>query len=272
MTTPFQNAKVIDATAFVGDFPFRGFPQTSTQSLKKLAQEYSVGGAVVSSFSEIFWENNFDAAKRLADEIRGDDFFAHFLVVNPTYPRQLEELPEVLSETGARGIRLLPNYHEYRLWDESALKLFRFAHERDLPIQIFREIQDERMHYMRHFAPTAAADFEWFLSALNTAEIPGCRVLLSGLTFADLGRMGEALREHKTVYADLSRVRGPLFSAERLVNEQKHDRLVFGSLWPIQILAATLLQITGSEMDEAMRAKILNGNWRAFCGGDQTKN
>ena len=267
MTKNFQDATIIDATAFVGEFPFRGFPQTSPAALKKLAQEYSVGGAVVSSFSEIFWENNFDAAKRLADEIRGDDFFKHFIVVNPTYPRQLKELPEVLQATGARGIRLLPNYHDYRLWDERALELFHFAHEQNLPIQIFREIQDERMHWMRHFAPTAAADFEWFLSALNTPEIPPCRVLLSGLTFADLSRMGAAMREHKTVYADLSRVRGPLFCAETLVTEQHNERLVFGSLWPIQVMAATLKQMTDAEIDDATRARILSKNWCAFFDG-----
>jgi predicted TIM-barrel fold metal-dependent hydrolase len=267
MTDFFQHAKVLDATAFVGDFPFRGFPQTSPQALKKLTQEYSLGGAVVSSFSEIFWENNFEAARRLADEIQGDDFFTHFVVVNPTYPRQLKELPEVLQATGARGIRLLPNYHDYRLWDERALELFQFAHEHSLPVQIFREIQDERMHWLRHFAPTAAADFEWFLSALDSPEIPACRVLLSGLTFADLTRMGDALRERKTVWADLSRVRGPLFCAERLVNEQQHERLVFGSLWPIQIMAATLSQIADAEMDDAVRAKMLGENWRDFLDG-----
>ena len=263
-----KNATVIDATAFVGDYPFRGFPQTSPGALKKLAQKYGIGGAVVSSFSEIFWENNFEAAKRLADEIGGGDFFAHFLVVNPSYPRQIKELPDVLEATGASGIRLLPNYHEYRLWDERVLELFHFAHEHELPIQIFREIQDERMHWMRHFPPTANADFEWFLSALDTPEIPACRVLLSGLTFFDFGRMGEAMRECKTVWADLSRVRGPLFSVEKLVNEQSHERLVFGTLWPIQIMAATLRQIADADIDETMRARMLGENWRAFCCGE----
>jgi predicted TIM-barrel fold metal-dependent hydrolase len=267
MTTTFQKASIIDATAFVGDYPFRGFPQTSSAALKTLARKYGIGGAVVSSFSEIFWENNFEAARRLADEIQSDDFFAHFVVVNPAYPRQLKELPEILETTGARGIRLLPNYHDYRLWDERALELFRFAHEHDLPVQIFREIQDERMHWMRHFAPTSNADFEWFLSALDSPEIPACRVLLSGLTFADFGRMGAALRERKTVWADLSRVRGPLFSVEKLVNEQHCERLVFGTLWPIQIVSAPLRQITDADIDDAIRAQMLNENWRAFCDG-----
>lgn len=259
----------IDATAFVGEYPFRGFPQTSPAALKELAQKYSVGGAAVSSFHEIFWENNFDAARKLAEEIRGDNFFTHFVVVNPKYPRQLQELPEVLETTGARGIRLLPNYHGYRLWDECALELFRFAAKRDVPVQIFREIQDARMHWMHAVAPVAAADFDWLLSALGTPEVPACRVLLSGFPFADLSRMGDVLRANENIFADLSRVRGPVFGVEKLVNEQKLERLVFGSLWPIQLVGSSTLQIDDAAISDAARKAIFSGNWQRFVGASK---
>lgn len=250
----------IDAAAFVGDYPFRGFGAASPGALKELARKYAIGRAVVSSFQEVFWENNFDAARRLAQEILSDDFFMHFVVVNPAYPRQLQELPAVLEETGAAGVRLLPNYHGYRLWDECVLELFRFAAERDVPVQIFREIQDARMQWMHSVAPVAAADFDWLLSALGAPELPPCRLLLSGLPFAEIARMSDALRELSTVWADLSRVRGPVFAVEKLVQEQNLERLVFGSLWPIQIMASSTRQIEDADIDERLRAGIFSGN------------
>lgn len=255
MRTPFT----IDATAFVGDYPFRGFPQTSPDALKKLAQKYLVGKAVVSSFQELFWENNFDAAKRVSEEIQDDSFYAHFLVVNPVYPRQIESLPAVLSATGAAGLRLMPKYHGYRLWDERVGELFRFAAEQNLPVQIFREIQDERMHWMHAVPPVASADFDWLLSSP-----PPCKVLLSGLPFHEIGRLGEALRAATSVWCDLSRVRGPVFSIEKLVQEQKIERLLFGSLWPIQIIGSSLLPIAEARIGDSQRQGILSENWREF--------
>lgn len=259
----------IDATAFVGDYPFRGFGSTTSQALKERAGQYGVGQAIVSSFQELFWENNFDATTRLADELRGDDFFIHFAAVNPTYPGQLKALPQLVEQTGIKGLRIFPNYHGYRLWDTGVLELFQLATQLDLPVQVVREIQDQRMHWMHTVPPVSNADFDWLFSAIGSEELPACRLLLSALPFGELTRLASVLRDAPTVWTDLSRVRGPVFAVEKLVNDHKLERLVYGTLSPIQVVAASYRQIEHAAINDQQRAAILSGNCQRFLTSSQ---
>ena len=253
---------IIDACAFIGDYPFRGFPQTSPADLIQRNQSYGIGETIVSSFHEIFWENNFEAARRTAQEIQDFDGLTQFLVVNPIYPRQLRELPEILRATGARGLRLLPAYHRYDLWDERVAELLGFAAQHDLPLQIFRTIQDERFHWLLSVPPLSKENMEWLLAAP-----PRARVLLSGLLFGEITGLRDKIRGAPAVWVDLSRVNGPVFAAEKLVEAVSADSLVFGSLWPIQMIAPSLRAIEDARISEAERAKILGENWRDFARG-----
>ncbi len=245
-----------DATAFFGDYPFRGFAQSSLEDLNSRCEQHNVSGAAVSSFQQIFWENNLEAARRDADEIAKHATLQHFVVVNPSYPRQLVELEKVLSGYPVAGLRLLPNYHRYHLWDACARDLFTLAQTHHLPVQIHREIQDQRMHWMLPVAPLASAELEWIL-----ANPPQVKVLLSGLSNADLRGLQSKILEAPNVWADLCRVRGPVFGIEKLTELVKAKRLVYGSLWPIQNMASSLLQIEDAQISEEERNAILRSNF-----------
>jgi len=249
-----QNAmkSTFDATAFFGDYPFRGFTQSSLDDFNSRCEQHNISGAAVSSFQQIFWENNLEAARRDADTITQYSNLQHFVVVNPSYPRQLTELEKVLLQFPVSGLRLLPNYHRYHLWDECARDLFILAQEHQLPVQIHREIQDQRMHWMLPVAPLAAAELEWLL-----ANPPEIKVLLSGLSSADLRGLQSKILEAPNVFADLCRVRGPVFGIEKMTELVNAKRLVYGSLWPIQNMASSLLQIEDAQISEEEKAAIL---------------
>jgi len=245
-----------DATVFFGDYPFRGFAQSSLDDLNSRCEQHNISGGAVSSFQQIFWENNLEAARHDADAIAKHSNLQHFAVVNPSYPRQLEELEKVLSQFPVSGLRLLPNYHRYHLWDECARDLFILAGERELPVQIHREIQDQRMHWMLPVAPLASAELEWLL-----ANPPEVKVLLSGLTSADLRGLQSKILESPNVWADLCRVRGPVFGIEKMTELVKAKRLVYGSLWPIQNMASSLLQIEDAQISVEEKTAILQSDF-----------
>lgn len=245
-----------DATAFFGDYPFRGFAQSSLDDFDSRCNQHQVSGGAVSSFQQVFWENNLEAARRDADTIAKHANLQHFVVVNPAYPRQLEELQKVLSQFPVAGLRLLPSYHRYHLWDECARDLFSFASEGKLPVQIHREIQDQRMHWMLPVAPLDSAELEWLL-----ANPPAVKVLISGLTNADLRVLKSKILEAPNVYADLCRVRGPVFGIEKMTELVKAKRLVYGSLWPIQNMASSLLQIEDAQISEEDKSAILRSDF-----------
>ena len=245
-----------DATAFFGEYPFRGFEQSSLDHFNSRCAQHNIGGGAVSSFQQIFWENNLEAARRDADVIAEYPNLQHFVVVNPSYPRQLEELVKVLSQFPVAGLRLLPNYHHYHLWDECVRDLFILASEYQLPLQIHREIQDQRMHWILPVAPLATAELEWVL-----ANPPAIKVLLSGLTNADLRSLQSKILQAPDVWTDLCRVRGPVFGIEKMKELVKAKRLVYGSLWPIQNMASSLLQIEDAQVSADERNAILHSNF-----------
>jgi len=245
-----------DATVFFGDYPFRGFAQSSLDDFESRCAQHQIGGAAVSSFQQIFWENNLEAARRDADAIDKHANLQHFVVVNPAYPRQLVDLEKVLSQIPVAGLRLLPNYHRYHLWDECARDLFILASERELPVQIHREIQDQRMHWMLPIAPLPSAELEWLL-----ANPPAVKVLLSGLSNADLRGLQSKILEAPNVWADLCRVRGPVFGIEKMTELVNAKRLVYGSLWPIQNMASSLLQIEDAQIADEEKTAILSSDF-----------
>lgn len=68
-------------------------------------------------------------------------------------------------------------------------------------------------------------------------------------------------RKHcPNLYADTSRIRGPVFAIEKLLAACPADKILFGSLWPLQITEATLWQVTTAHIDDVIRKKILFDN------------
>lgn len=248
-----------DATVFFGDYPFRGFANTSLEALSKRCQHHQIDGAAVSSFDQIFWENNLDATRRDAALLEKHPSFRHFVVVNPAYPNQLAEMEKVLSRFPVAGLRLLPNYHQYHLWDSCVTDLFALAHSHGLPVQIHREIQDQRLQWLLVVPPVASGELEWLL-----ANPPSVKVLLSGLTHADLQQLQSKILQAPHVWADLSRVRGPVFGIEKLTALIEARRLVYGTLWPIQNISSTLLQIQEAQINEDDKTRILGDNYHRF--------
>ncbi|HEX7010438.1 MAG TPA: amidohydrolase family protein [Phycisphaeraceae bacterium] len=254
-----QACPAIDVAAWVGQYPFRGILHSSlTHLLDKLAA-LQVERAVVSPFEALFWENNLDAfdlwSHRLAEHSR----LELWPVVNPAMPGQIARLARRLDEHAAhgqavpRGLRLLPNYHGYRLDAPAVDDLMRLARERSLIVQVFQRIADERWHWMLSVPPVPPEDLLAFVDRHDQQPI-----LISALNAPQL--LADRLRSHPALYADLSRLRGPLFALERLLEQAPADRLVFGSLWPIQIIEATLWQITYAQASDATKADLLRGN------------
>jgi predicted TIM-barrel fold metal-dependent hydrolase len=68
------------------------------------------------------------------------------------------------------------------------------------------------------------------------------------------------LREQPILYADLSRLRGPQFAIEKLVNQLPVEKLVLGSLWPIHIIEATLWQVTTAKISPEIQRQLLHDN------------
>jgi len=251
--------RVFDVSAWIGSYPFRGIPHSSLDDLKRKMTELRIERAIVAPFEAIFWENNLDAYEQWAKQLATHSELELWPVVRPGATHGLERL---LDRFKPRGIRLLPNYHCYRLSDRSVEPILNLARERDMIVQVFARIADERWHHMLHLPGVDTADLEYL-----TSVCPDQRVLISGLNSHSF--LAPRLRDQPMLYADVSRVRGPQFAIEKLVNELPANKLIFGSLWPIQIIEGTLWQITTAEIKPAQRDAILFGSAQRLLAGDK---
>ncbi len=241
---------VIDVSAWIGAYPFRGIPNSSLDDLRAKMNELQIERAIVSPYEAIFWENNLDAYERFAMQLADDDKIEVWPVVRPGATAGLEKL---LDRFRPRGIRLLPNYHGYQLSDSRARDVLDLAKSRNLIVQVFQRIADERWHYLLKVPPVDQNDLD-YLTSVHVDQ----PILLSGLN--SIAPFASRLKQNKNFYADLSRIRGPQFAIEAMVKSLPVEKLVFGSLWPVQIIEATLWQITSAKIDESVKQQLLGGN------------
>jgi predicted TIM-barrel fold metal-dependent hydrolase len=252
-------ANVIDVSAWVGNYPFRGIPNSGVDDLKRKLDELHISRAIVAPFEAIFWENNLDAYERWTDLIAAHRELELWPVMRPGATLGLDKL---LDRFKPRGIRLLPNYHGYRLSDRSVEPILKMARERDLIVQVFARIADERWHYMMKVPGVDNVDLEYLTSTCGQQ-----RILISGCN--SLAFLASRMRDQPLLCADISRVRGPQFAIEKMVEQLPVKKIVFGSLWPVQIIEATLWQVTTAKIEPAARDAILYANAQGLLANDR---
>ena len=131
---------VIDVAAWVGQYPFRGIAGSDVEALKRKMGELRIERAIIAPFEGIFWENTLDAYEQCAAKLEQEKSLELWPVVRLGATFGLEQL---LDRYRPRGIRLLPNYHGYRLSDPGAADLMQLARERGMIVQVFQRVADE---------------------------------------------------------------------------------------------------------------------------------
>ncbi len=246
---------VIDVSCFVGRWPFRSVPRSSRDHLHTLAGQYGLRRAVVSSFENLFWENAADAARQTAVSVDGDPLLVHFPMVNAAFPGALDDLKRLHDEWPLRGVRLLSNYHGYSLGDGAVDELIAWTRSAGIVVQVFRRIVDERLHYILKVPPVSDDEMR------RLAERhPEQRFVFSALWFGEIIGMGEAIGHADHVWFDVSRCRGPENWPVKLVDAVPARQIVFGSLWPLQVIPSTLQELVYAPFDDETRAMILHDN------------
>lgn len=248
---------VIDCSAWIGQYPFRGIERAGVAQLQEQAGELGIERVIVSPFEGIFQENGLDAYARAAAALADVGLLDVWPVVRPGALLGLEAL---LDRYGPRGMRLVPGYHGYHLYDPAVETIMRIAREREMVVQVFTRIADERWHWMLKVPELPMHDIEYAVSAFDQQALVVC-----GLNRPQ--SLAPLMKVHPLLYSDVSRVRGPVFGMEQLVAEMPIDRVMFGSLWPIQIVEATLWQVISARIDPELREAILGGNARRLFSG-----
>lgn len=245
-----------DYCASLGSFPFRRVPETDPEALLRRMDEERIDQALVSSLEAILYRNVQAANEMLIARIGPyADRLLGAAVINPGYPRAVEDADLCLGEMGLRAIRLLPSYHAYRLTDDCVAPVLHLAARRGVPVSVVMRVEDDRQRHplLQVQPPTAdelAALFDTFpqvsfvLERTNANEVRGLLRRTPTLTNWSVELSGKI-----PLAADSSR-------QESLLDRLGPQRVLFGTDLPLQYARVAQLRLTALGLDPAAEEQI----------------
>jgi predicted TIM-barrel fold metal-dependent hydrolase len=256
---------MIDINAYLGHFAFRPLRHNTAEGLLRLMDRKGIERAAVSSAAAITYRNAHAGNEEAAHEIRPHrDRLILFGVLNPAYAGWKEDLGRLVERHGARGLRLYPRWHNYRLTDPACVELVREATARSLVITIPIRVEDRRQQSWLVDIP----DVDHTEIAALVRAVPEARFVLvngSGYTGSILGRKENGLPANYSV--DISLLTAELGNElGRLLEVLGEDRVVFGTGMPFHYPDPALVKLELLEAPEPVKQKIRRGNAARLLG------
>jgi hypothetical protein len=253
---------ICDVECFAGAWPFRSLPDGDLGGLARMVKRFGVKRVALSALEEVFWEDRFEATRRLAERVSRKRWISQFQVLNPAFPGWQKDLERGVRDLRVKGIRLVPGYHGYALTAPCVGEAVAAAREHALPLVVHVRLQDERMHWMAKFPPVAVREIIAFLE--QTASL---RIAIVGCELTQIKVIAEAVKRRPQTWVDWSRLRAMLFGIEKLLQAIPARQILYGSLWPLQTPSAVLNLMTIARISKKTRSLILWQNGQRFIGG-----
>jgi predicted TIM-barrel fold metal-dependent hydrolase len=250
--------KLFDANTWTGAWPFSFAEAHTPRSLAAHLARHGIGRALVSPLAAVFAPAPQPANRTLLADTRRLRALVPVPVINPALAGWRHDLAEVARDSRVRAVRLLPNYHDYRLDAPAVDELISALSRHRLRLIVQMQMIDQRHEYHAlTIKPVPATD----LAALLRRH-PRLTVLASGLLRPDL--LAVASRQ-PGLLADLSFAEW-YDTLPHLLARVPARQLVFASHTPLLITAATRAKLDTAPLSAAPRRAIGAGNLQRFLG------
>ena len=247
-----------DATSWVGRWPFSFSDAHTPRTLAAHLARHGIRRALVSPLDAVFAPAPQPANRALLAATRGIRALVPVPVINPALAGWREDLTEVATDSRVRAVRLLPNYHDYKLDTPAVDELLRALGRRGLRLIVQMQVIDHRHEYhAMTIKPVPAADLAALLKRHRTRP-----VLASGLMRPDLLQLAP---KHPNLLADLSFAEWH-DTMEHLLAKVPARQLAFASHTPLLITAAARAKLDTSTLRATQRTAIAATNLTRFLG------
>jgi predicted TIM-barrel fold metal-dependent hydrolase len=251
---------IIDLHAHLGPYAFRRLPHQSASEFLNLMERHGIHSAVVCSNSSLLYRDAHAGNQELQRDICGQSRFYGVATIDPTYAGWQRDLEQAIDEWHFKAVRLLPNYHGYRLDSAAGLGVLQWCAARSVPVMLPQRIEDRRQQHRWD----DAKDLVWDDIAPALRLQDGLKVLLTNW----LGLNASAIREaglRERLLIDLARFDVVLFqNLQPLLNELGAQSIAFGSHAPFNYYAPALVRLETLPASTAERAQIAAENCARF--------
>lgn len=245
-----------DANTWTGRWPFSFADAHTPRSLAAHLARHGIARALVSPLDAVFAPAPQPANRALLTSTRGIRALVPTPVLNPALANWREDLAEIAADARVRAVRLLPNYHDYKLDHPAVDELIAALRKRRLRLIVQMQLIDHRHEYHAMTLKPVPADD---LAALLKRHRP-LPVLASGLMRPDLLRLAP---KHPNLLADLSFAEWH-DTLEHLRAKVPARQLAFASHTPLLLTAAARAKIDTSTLSAPQRTAIATTNLQRF--------
>ena len=244
---------LIDINTWVGAWPFRHLQDATVSGLLKRMDRKNIDHAVVAHVGAALYRDPQPANQDLARQMRRHADRLHPVAgLRPGNPGWQEDLRRCHEDLGCIGLRLYPQYHEFRLTDPLALEMIDDAHERGFIIQVPQRIEDRRTRHPWDIARDLAGDE--IVEALQT------RPKVKWMFLNALGLPEARLPKDADFVVDISRMTAVLQrNMQRMLDTVGNDKLAFGTGMVFKTVDPTLLKLEILDRGKRVREAIA---WR----------
>ena len=248
--------KYFDASAWTGSWPFAFLDAHTPRTLAAHLRAHGIGAALVSPIEAVFAPEPAPANRALLRATRSEKALVPVPVINPALANWREELDACAADSRVKLVRVLPNYHGFRLdsrgMDELGAELVR----RTLRLAVQTRLIDERHEWHGlNIKPVSTQSLADFLK-----RHPHLPTLVGGLGRPDILAL---LPRHRNLIADLTFAEWHE-TLNYFLKKVSHRQLVFSSHAPFHITAASKAKVEGQDVPAGKARAIAGENLRAF--------
>jgi len=257
----------VDIHAYVGHWPFRQLRGNTCATLLATMRRYGIDRAVLANINGIFYKNTQPANEELAEAIRSyrREFYP-FAVINPTYAGWEYDLETCGRKLGFKGVRLYPQYHDYRTSDARCVAAVRMATQLGMAVAFTPRVVDDRQRSWLD------PDRQLTLNevAALVEQVPGGRfMVLNAMLQALKPPASEVFKRadvlFDTVYATGVRIEFGSYDLVEAVETYGARKFAFGTAAPFREPVTALLRIeVAKELDSVTKELIWSGNAMRF--------
>lgn len=248
---------MIDANAYLGDWPFRKLRYTTHFALLEKMDALGIEQAVVSSLKNVFYKDLLAGNRQLHAEVdHHPDRFLPAYTINPRFPGWEEDLAICVSEFGMRAMRLHPNYHQFALDSAEGTTVLEAARAHGFIVIIATGMEDTRHHHPLVKVPDVPGE----QVAAAVSAYPDVRFLVAAANFSGINAIWSQCAPAQNLYFEISRVQGPVGDIEKLCETMGADRVLLGTNLPLHVPEAATLAVVHARITAVERRMITSGN------------
>lgn len=234
---------IIDCNVGFGHWPFARFAEDTPAKLDRLLERDGIDTALVSSAEAVLYEEPEECNRALSKRLARYPRLVPVPVANP----RVRSAEAIVNRPGLKAVKLVPNYHAYRLVDDDAVALCERAAARGVAVLVQMRVEDERGHYELLKVPGVPVD-----DIVALAErMPKLTVVALCPYFAEAVKLAKAAN----VYVDISFAE-TLDTLGQLCAAVPAGKVLFGShapwLYPKAAAAKLALSTIGAADREAI--------------------